>query len=226
MNLSKLVYLCVKNAIYFDDASFSFDSFKKGMFDGDPEYALNINNVYLPLNEAIARLSDLERIPYKIVKVSNIQDNFVSLKTIEKDNDLNIKEVVNVFYLNTSSNNYEKVSHKYFWNKVLLLSNYDKNNLYLEVKEDIPHFDSTMYHYNEDSGSTIEEFDLDLKDYGINDSMCNYLMEYVMGKLTEQISPEIANMHISRAESYFNNLKANSDNFVQRQVKAVYKVGE
>ena len=58
------------------------------------------------------------------------------------------------------------------------------------------------------------------------DGMCNYIMEYVMGKLTEQISPEIANMHITRAEQYFNGLKPNNSNLTQHSVKSVYKVGE
>ena len=82
MKLSKLVYLSIKNAIYYDDASFSFDNFKKDLFNGSPDYAMNINNVYLPLNEAISRLSDLERIPYKVIKVNQITDGVVDLKQI------------------------------------------------------------------------------------------------------------------------------------------------
>ena len=96
----------------------------------------------------------------------------------------------------------------------------------MEVKEDIPHFDSTSYYYKKDDEDTLEEYDVNLADYGINDSMCNYIMEYVMGRLTEQISPEIANMHITRAEQYFANIKPNNSNLTQRQVKNVYKIGE
>ena len=89
MNLSKLVYLSIKNAIYYDDASFSFDNFKKDLFNGDPDYATNINNVFLPLNEAIARLSDLERIPYKTIEISqnDFENGFyvINLRTLEKE---------------------------------------------------------------------------------------------------------------------------------------------
>ncbi len=223
MNLSKLVYLSIKNAIYYDDASFSFDNFKKDLFDGDPDYAMNINNVYLPLNEAISRLSDLERIPYKVFKVNSITDGIINLKQIENENNLKIKEVINVVQLP----NYEKIEHRNMGlDKILIIGNYDTRNMYIEVKEDIPHFDSTSYYYRKNDIDTVDEYDVDLADYGINDSMCNYIMEYVMGRLTEQISPEIANMHITRAEQYFANIKPNNSNLTQRQVKNVYKIGE
>lgn len=225
MNLSKLVYLCIKNAIYYDDASFSFDSFKKDMFNGSPDYATNINNVYLPLNEAIARLSDLERIPYKVLKVNTPQDNILNLKSIENENNTKIKEVINVVKLP----NYEKVEHKNMGNAALLLfnvSHFVDKYVYIEYKEDIPHFDSTYYNYRKDDTDLTEEFDVDMRDYNISDSMCNYIMEYVMGKLTEQINPELSNMHISRAEQYFANIRPNNSNLTQHSVKTVYKVGE
>ncbi len=227
MNLSKLVYLSIKNAIYYDDASFSFDNFKKDLFNGDPDYATNINNVFLPLNEAIARLSDLERIPYKTIEISqnDFENGFyvINLRTLEQRNNIKIKEVINVVKIPS----YEKIEHKNMGiDKILLMNRFGIYNLYMEVKEDIPHFDSTSYYYKKDDEDTLEEYDVNLADYGINDSMCNYIMEYVMGRLTEQISPEIANMHITRAEQYFANIKPNNSNLTQRQVKNVYKIGE
>lgn len=223
MKLSKLVYLSIKNAIYYDDASFSFDNFKKDLFNGSPDYAMNINNVYLPLNEAISRLSDLERIPYKVIKVNQITDGVVDLKQIENENSIKIKEVINVVKLPS----YEKISHRNLGlDKILIIGSYNVREIYIEVKEDIPHFDSTDYSYRKNDTDITEEYDKELNDYGITDSMCNYIMEYIMGRLTEQISPEIANMHITRAEQYFANIKPNKNNLTQTNVKNVYRVGE
>ena len=222
MNLSKLVFLCVKNAIYYDDTSFSFDNFKRGLQDGNPDYSNNINNVYLPLNEAIARLSDLERIPYKVLEVNNIIDGVINLASIEQENNLKIKEVINVAILPR----YVKIDHKNLGaNKILINANFDTpRNLVVEVKEDIPYFDSSYYFYKKDNEDTLEEHDTDLRDYNINNSMCNYIMEYVMGKLTEQINPEIATMHITRAEAYFNNIRPNNSNLTQRVVEKIYGI--
>ena len=222
MNLSKLVFLCVKNAIYYDDASFSFDNFKRGLQDGNPDYATNINNVYLPLNEAIARLSDLERIPYKVLEVNNIIDGVINLANIEEENNLKIKEVINVAILPR----YVKIDHKNLGaNKILLNCKISTpRDLVIEVKEDIPYFDSSYYFYKKNDEDTLEEHDTDLRNYNINNSMCNYIMEYVMGKLTEQINPEIATMHITRAEAYFNNIRPNHSNLTQRVVEKVYGI--
>lgn len=222
MNLSKLVFLCVKNAIYYDDASFSFDNFKRGLHNGNPDYATNINNVYLPLNEAIARLSDLERIPYKILEVNNIINGVINLTNIEQENNLKIKEVINVAVLPK----FVKIDHKNLGgNKVLINGNISTpRDLVIEVKEDIPYFDSTYYFYKKDNEETLEEHDTELRDYNISNSMCNYIMEYVMGKLTEQINPEIATMHITRAEAYFNNIRPNYSNLTQRVVEKIYRI--
>lgn len=223
MNLSKLVYLCIKNAIYYDDTSFSFENFKKGAFNGNPDYANNINNVYLPLNEAIARLSDLERIPYKVFKVESITDGIVSLSSIEQKNNVKIKEVINVATLPDCN----KIEHRNLGGDKLILSgNYDPNKVYVEIKEDMPHFDSSNYYYKKDSNDLVDEYDVNMRDYNINDGMCNYIMEYVMGRLTEQINAEISNMHITRAEQYFNNIRPNNSNFTQKIIKTLYKVGE
>ena len=47
-----------------------------------------------------------------------------------------------------------------------------------------------------------------------------------MGKLIEQIDANLSNMHITRAEQYFNSLRPNNSNFTQTQVKSIYRVGE
>jgi hypothetical protein len=221
MKLSKLVYLCIKNVIYFDDTSFSLEEFLKGSFNSHPDYATNINNVFSQINESIARLSDLERIPY-LVEYCEVTDNIIELNQCSKS----VKEVISV--AQNTYKGFKAVEHRPFGlGKVYLASYSPYSDTYIEYKEDIPMFDETYMpfkNYNDE----LEEnpLDVDLKEYGINDSMCNYIIEYVKGKLFEQENPDVANMHITRAEQYFNNIKPSTSAFSQQVVRTVYGVGD
>ena len=209
MNLSKLVYLCVKNAIYYDDTSFIYESFLEGLFNNSPDYATNINNVYTPLNEAIARLSDLERIPYQVEECTIDPSGIIHLNKCTKP----VKEVVNIAEVNQFGV-YKKLAHRPFGLGKVLVADYFNsfNKIFIEYKEDIKSFS--------------ELDDEDLKEYGITDSMCNYIIEYVSGRLLEPISAELSNMHISRAESYFANIKPVEQAFPQKTVVRIFGVGE
>lgn len=208
MLLSKLVYLCIKNVVYYDDSSFTYKQFLEGKFNDDPDYSTNIFNVFLPLNEALARLSDLERIPYHVKEVSYLNKK-VPLSSIE-DEEHKIKEIIGVAY---QFNNEAPVAVQFkIIGDSLFIYSYipEKSKLYIEFKEDLPYFDATY----------LEDGDVELRKYGISDSMCNFIMEYVAGKLGENISPELANMHLTRAEQYFMNIRAVHSNLRQT---AIYK---
>lgn len=224
MKLSKLVYLCVKNAIYYDDSSFLFESFLEGKFNDSPDYATNINNVFTPLNEAIARLSDLERIPYR-VEECNVKEKIIDLLSLTSKT--NVKEVINVAEV-TNNGSYQKLAHRPFGIGKVFVTDYFNsfNKIYIEYKEDIPSFDEYNLPRANAKGEIDYEGGLDLKDYGITDSMCNYIIEYVVGRLLEPISADLSNMHISRAESYFANIKPVSQAFPQQLVANLYRVGD
>ena len=83
-----------------------------------------------------------------------------------------------------------------------------------------------IYDFINDPTKLSEEQKNILKEYGITDSMCNYIIEYVKGKLFEQENPDVANMHITRAEQYFNNIKPSTSAFSQQVVRTVYGVGD
>jgi hypothetical protein len=206
MLLSKLVYLSIKNAIYYDDSSFTYATFLEGKHDNNPQYATNINNIFTPINEAISRLSDLERIPYKVASF-----NFSSLSEGNILQVSNSKEVVSVAQM--YGNDYRSLGFRPFGYGKIMITDYVSSDrpILVEYKEDIPQFDEN-------------DFDVELKDYGINDSVCNYLMEYAMAKLTEDQAPEIANMHLTRAEQYFSNIKANTSAFPQNQVEVKFGI--
>lgn len=226
MYLSKLVYLAVKNVLYYNDPNFTYTSFKEGSFDSDPDYALNINNAFSPINEAIARLSDLERIPYIVEEVS-VSNGIIDLAALTSGR--KVKEALGVGQFNAEG--IKPLRYKPFGvNKIIVLDpiSADKK-VFLEYKEDIPSFSfyETLGHTIGVENDFDEEDDVDLyATYGITESMSNYIIEYVQGKLFEPIAPELANMHITRAETYFSNIKPVFRTIQQAQVRVKYACGD
>lgn len=225
MLLSKLVYLAVKNVIYYDDKSFNFLNFKMSKFDSAPEYAQNIHNVFTPINEAIARLSDLNRIPFVVeqVNMNNIVDGVILFSNLQRK----VKQIVSVAQQYGSA--YRTLEWRAFGLNQIKIFDYINPNkpLFVEYKEDIPQFDedSFLYEYNED-GSERYASDVDMSEYGITDSMCNFIMEYAEGKLNEPVAAELANMHITRAEQYFSNITAVTSAFPQREIEVRFGIGD
>lgn len=221
MKLSNLVFNAVKNVKYLEDSNFSYDGFIRGDFDNDMDYANSINNVFAPLNEAIYRLSDMNKISFCIERLPTPNaNNVIDIQALSYD----IKKIVNIFSL--EKGDYQKISHREFGrNKILLINNQrNSNEYYIEYIQDIPNFSRNDIYYFEDTEDVVEQRDVELKDYGISDTMCSYIIEYCQGKLLEPIAPELANLHLTRAEQYFNDLETRQTSFNQKEVKRKYRM--
>ena len=225
MLLSKLVFLAVKNVVYLDDNSFNYEDFIKGNFDNDIDYAANINNVFSPLNEAISRLSDLERIPYIVTEATVNSDLTINLTSFGNQ----VKEVKNVAVIGTDGS-YRKLAHRMFGkDKVRIVSPFTtfNNKVYIEYKENIPSFSIIDIEPLQIVDGVVNDNNIDLYlAYGITNSMCDFIMEYVQGKLLEPIAPELANAHITRAEAYFSNINPTQSSFPQQVVEKKYEIGD
>ncbi len=205
MKLSKLVYLCVKNVILYDDESFSYDGFIKGKFNGNPDYATSINNVFSAINQAISRLSDLERLPYRVEEIT-LEDYAFNISDLEH----NLKEIVAIAYID-SYKNITPLTFEILGNQVIVKGVVSNAKVHVEYKEDIFFIQGESYYYeytvNELGEDTlITSKDIELRDLGINDQMCNAIVEYAKGVLNEGVETALANMHITRAEQYFMNI--------------------
>lgn len=219
MKLSYLVYRSIKNVKHFDDPSFTYSGFRKGEFNNDPDYANSINNVFAPLNEAISRLIDLHKIPLKVVELTEINKNgIVDLTSIMFD----IKIIKNVLVLKDYG--YERIPYSEFGKDKLLLRGYKAPEypLYIQYIQNIPYFNEANIEFDEENEINV---DVDLMErYNIDDGMCSYIIEYIQGKLLEDIAPELANMHITRAEQYFNDLDTPQTEFAQTHIKVKYGI--
>ena len=208
MLLSKLVYLCIKNAIYDDDESFTYEQFLEGRFDEDPKFSNQINNVFSPLNEAISRLSDLDKIPHIIDSVAT-ENNFVSFSSLSRE----FKEILNVAFEDKlgrlKASPYMKINGGI---QLRCPFPYTVSKILVEYKEEIPFLDKTHY-------------DDELSDYGLNTTMCNYIIEYVAQGFLGRIADEsLANMHRAYAEQYFANIPSAKNELMQSKVAVVFPI--
>ena len=221
MKLSKLTYLAVKNVVYLDDEGFTYEAFITGEYDNNLDYATNINNVFAPINKAIHRLSDRDKLPTKIYYLPQQNSLEYSLADIKQD----LNNIKNVFYF--QDGDYCSVDFRTFGLDKLILINAPINRQYIvEYVPDLPHFDREMYryYYDEELEKVVEVLDIDLKDYGITDIMVSYIMDYVKGALLEVVDPNLAMVYLNRAEEYMEDLKDYSTHFNQKKVKKVYRI--
>lgn len=229
MKLSFLAYYVVKNVKYLQDSSFTYESFRKGEYDNDDDYANSINNLFSPLNEAIHRLSDRRKIKSVIECMGTLNnDMYLPLDSATKK----IKKILNVFYLCGSK--YVRLDFREIQKNLLFISineKIDRNTqLFIQYLEDIKHFTYDDIYYKEIENpdtfeiEVVEDNDVDLYDYGINETMCSYIIEYCQGKLQETIAPELANLHLTRAEQYFDDLDDQETLFTQNIVQRRYRI--
>jgi len=204
MLLSKLVYLSIKNVLYQNDGSFVEENFLNGSFDNDIDLSMQIHNVFSPLNEAIARLSDLNRIPYRFERIKPSIYGEIELSNFVHP----VKEVMGV-----SQGGHATAFKKLGSTLYLEWFNSDEEAV-VEYSEDIKTFSYEDLEENED-----------MKNYGISDAMCNYIIEFVKGKLLEPIAPELANLHITTAESYFQAINPVKKATIQSVVHKKFEIG-
>ena len=218
--MSKLVYEVVKNVKYLEDTGFTYEAFVRGEYDNDLDYKNSINNAFSPINEAIHRLSDRNKIKHKIELIGKANNNgIIDLGTLAYD----INKIINVFSL--LNGDYVHVEFREFGKDKLLVTSNSDNELYLEYIQDICHFSKDDIYFFTDNNNIIEKKDVDLKkDYGITETMCSYIIEYAAGRLLEPIAPELANMHITRSEQYFDDLEEQQTPFSQNKITTKYRI--
>ena len=210
MKLSELTYDVVKNVVYYEDAGFTYQAFLDKDFDNDQDYANQINNAMAPINEAVHRLSDRNKILFPVVSVGVPTNNIVSIQAFENK----VKSIKAVFYVKPTG--YEVVGYNDFGKGFIFIERVEKSPLFIQYVEDIKPFKKEDI-YN-------DEKDIDLKELNITDTMCDYIIEYAQGKLLEPIAPELANMHVTRSEQYFDDLDDQSLTFTQKVITRKFRV--
>lgn len=214
MKLSELTYQVVKNVIYLEDAGFTYEAFINGDYNDDQDYANFINNAMVPINEAIHRLSDRNKIAFKIVSLGTPKENLLDISRLNTQ----IKKIKSIFYMDR--NRFIRVGFREFATGFIFIETVLPYPLYIQFIEDIRHMSiGTGERYDESK-------DIDLYNVGISETMCDYIIEYAQGKLLEPIAPDLANMHINRAEQYFEDLEEQQTYFTQNVVEKRYGINK
>ena len=209
MKISEITYQVVKNVKYLEDIGFTYEAFVNKEYDNDQDYTQSIVNAMAPINEAIHRLSDRNKIAFKVVSVGVPTNSLVDISQVSR-----VKKIKSMFYMEKSD--YETVGFRECGKGYVFIERVFKKPLYMQFVEDIHPFKMSDI-YEEDK-------DIDLSIIGINETMCDYIIEYAQGKLQEPIAPELANMHITRAEQYFDDLDEQQTVFSQKVVAKKFRI--
>lgn len=215
MKLSEITYQVVKNVKYLEDVGFTYEAFVAREYDGDQDYTQSIVNAMAPINEAIHRLSDRNKIAFKIVGLGTPTNALVSLGTVK-----NIKKIKSIFYMDKD---YETVGFREYGKSMVFIERVLNKPLFMQYVEDIPPFKMSDI-YEESPQNNDYHYDIELSDIGITETMCSYIVEYAQGKLQEPIAPELANMHVTRAEQYFDDLDEQQVMFSQKVITSKFRI--
>ena len=209
MKISEITYQVVKNVKYLEDIGFTYEAFVNKEYDNDQDYTQSIVNAMAPINEAIHRLSDRNKIAFKVVSVGVPNNSLVDITQVSR-----VKKIKSMFYMERSD--FEAVGFREYGKGYVFIERVFKKPLFMQFVEDIHPFKMSDI-YEEDK-------DIDLSNIGINETMCDYIIEYAQGKLQEPIAPELANMHITRAEQYFEDLDEQQTVFNQKVVARKFRI--
>lgn len=209
MKISEITYQVVKNVKYLEDIGFTYGAFVNKEYDNDQDYTQSIVNAMAPINEAIHRLSDRNKIAFKVVSVGVPTNSLVDITHISR-----IKKIKSMFYMERGD--FEAVGFREYGKGYVFIERVFKKPLFMQFVEDIHPFKMSDI-YEEDK-------DIDLSNIGINETMCDYIIEYAQGKLQEPIAPELANLHITRAEQYFEDLDEQQTVFNQKVVARKFRI--
>lgn len=209
MKISEITYQVVKNVKYLEDIGFTYEAFVNKEYDNDQDYTQSIVNAMAPINEAIHRLSDRNKIAFQVVSVGVPNNSLVDITQVSR-----VKKIKSMFYM--EKGDYETVGFRECGKGYVFIERVFKKPLFMQFVEDIPPFKMSDI-YEEDK-------DIDLSIIGINETMCDYIIEYAQGKLQEPIAPELANMHITRAEQYFDDLDEQQTVFTQKVVAKKFRI--
>lgn len=104
------------------------------------------------------------------------------------------------------------------------------DKIYIEYKQEIPHFSDSDILPREEvidkttglSSKTGKDNNLDLRTYGINNSVFTYIKEFVKGQLYSVVDPKTAELYNQRAENYFSDLPTYHTQHAQQRVAVDY----
>lgn len=222
MLLSRLAFEAIKASSLQGDNALSYSDYLSGNGATNNDYSREINLVFVPLNEFFQRLSSLGKLPYKVKNIGTLSESVTRIVNFSAISS-SIKKIVNVFQF--KGNNYLNIEFREMNNQLYLIGDWvSDENIYVQYEDELPYFneDDLVALVDNDDGTTTDG-NIDLRsEYGITNEMCVYAIEWCQGKLMEDASPSMSQMHINHVESYLAGLQTPQTDFSQNAIEVKY----
>ena len=207
MTLNELRVRCIRKIEQSDEGHITAMNFESLKNDSNyASYALNVDDA---INESIDYLIANDKIPYKSLTISVGPSH--SLNVISKSSypELqNAREIRKCHFFEERGNSYA-VEFTAFDGKIFLSLPVKGGSLYIFYQPIMPDFDS-----NSDG-------DKDLAEYGIDEAMALFIMNYAKANLYEKEEPDIAMSYRTLSMQYANLIRHDVSLPTQRRVRRV-----
>lgn len=240
MKYPDFIYQCAKAGADYGDDSMTYPNFILGNMKDDQDYSPYLDKTYHEANAFLQRVSALGKVPCGIKEFGPIGADTAAELVMDSD----FLTAVSVFqYDDESHRKYTTLPFRKLGNKVYVLGRYSPyRKIYVQYRPKIPVFSksniafvtevSTVYYtisvIKPDGTSLTETADnvadalrladdmqVDLADYGITDEVLLIGVDWVRGRLRDDVSK--GHSEEVEAESRLNDVE--SDEFIYAQTK-------
>lgn len=220
MRLIDLVVECLKETIRNEDKTLSVDGILEGKVQNHPEYDVEFNNVLLSINKAVARLSTLDKIPYKHDIITANQN--VSMYNISSIHDL--KNIKSVFIIKNDKP--LVIGWRIVTKTMIMLPKGLNDTIHIIYAPKVKTFtEEDVYREIESNGNVIKEaIDTGLEEYGISDEYCHYICYFAKSELFESRDPDRCKRYLNYFEQFVSEVIIDKTYPHQECVHAEYRI--
>ncbi len=208
MRIADLVINCLKETFRNDDKNVTVELLRDGSLLKNPDYANQVNNVFLSINKAISRLLTAEKIEYKH-----------DILTADKDKDVydisSIKDVrkIRSVYVIRNGRPYW-IGWSYVGQNLLYLGYGLTDTIHIVYERKIPNFTEADI----DSEVDIES------EYGLTDELCNYINYFAKSEMFEETDPDRCKRYLNYFEQFVAEVNNKQQVPYQTSTHAKYKL--
>lgn len=208
MRIADLVINCLKETFRNDDTNVTVELLRDGSLLKNPDYANQVNNVFLSINKAISRLLTAEKIEYKH-----------DILTADKDKDVydisSIKDVrkIRSVYVIRNGRPYW-IGWSYVGQNLLYLGYGLTDTIHIVYERKIPNFTEADI----DSEVDIES------EYGLTDELCNYINYFAKSEMFEETDPDRCKRYLNYFEQFVAEVNNKQQVPYQTSTHAKYKL--
>jgi len=208
MRIADLVINCLKETFRNDDTTITVANLRNGDLAKNPDYANEINNVFLSINKGISRLVTAGKIDLKhdIITADETKDiyDISAIKDLRKIRSVYIMKNGRPYWIG--------------WSQVgqnLIYLGYGlTDTIHIVYERKIPNFSES---------DLSSEDDIETK-YGLTDELCNYINYFVKSELFEVVDPDRCKRYLNYFEQFINEVDTRQSVPHQNAVQNPYKI--